>query len=125
MTAPALITRGMIADAARTLYERLHHLDLQQAEEAIEDARKIVWVSQFSGSPASAAAALYARTPLAAVLAADLESRSLLEAEGILQELRIALYVNAYGLLEHTRFGALMRASVEAWEDEKAGRLRQ
>lgn len=84
-----------------------------------------MWVAHFSGSPRSAVAELYARSAVAAALAADLDGQSLLVAEDILQELRLALYVNAYGLLEHTRFGALMQAAVEAGEEERSGRPRQ
>lgn len=115
-------TGASTTEIARLLYARLLALDIKQAEEAIEDARKIMWVSTFSGASRSAASELYARTPIAAVLAADLEGRSLLEVEAILQELRFALYVNAYGAMPETRFGSLMSAAVDRADHEANGR---
>ncbi len=110
---------------AHALYQHLVHLDLQKAEEAVEDARKIAWVQSFSGMDGSAAAALYARSPVADRIAAGLDGRSLQDVEAILHDLRFALYVNAYGVLEHTRFGALMKAMLERTAEEEAGRSPQ
>lgn len=118
MMAPHNPAAERVTATARVLYQQLIALDMKAAEDAIEDARKILWVSHFSGSPRSAVVELYARAPIAGTLASDLEGRSLLEIEAILQELRFALYVNAYGCLENTRFGAALKAHLE---DERDG----
>lgn len=109
------------AAAALQLYPLLIGLGLKAAEEAIEDARKIVWVTQFSGERRDAVAVLYARSAVADAVAGALEGRSLLEVEDILQELRFGLYVNAYGALEGSRFGAMMQAAIEADEHAAGG----
>lgn len=99
-------------ETARQLYAHLVGLGLKEAEEAIEDARKIVWVAAFSGHPREAVSVLYARSRPADALSVDLHSRSLLEVEDILQELRFALYINSYGHQGETQFGAMMAAAM-------------
>lgn len=125
MSAPADPMADKAAAVARKLYDHLLSLDLKRAEEAVEDARKITWACHFGGAPLAAVEDCYAPSPQATALAAGLAGHTLLEVEAILQELRFALYVNAYGALENTRFGALMRAALKADEEKRAGRPQQ
>lgn len=99
---------------ARRLYRHLTGVDLKTAEEAIEDARKVAWVADFSGAPTSACCELYARSTLARRLTAELSGLALMAIEAILQELRLNLYMNAFGADPRSRFGMLMREAVPA-----------
>ncbi len=77
-----------VADKAATVARTLFGLDLKQAEEAVEDARKIAWICHFSGNSWETAEACYARSPQASAVATGLIGHRLLDAEAILQELR-------------------------------------
>lgn len=92
---------------ARALHARLVGLDLQAAEAAIEGARRVAWTAAFSGGePAAVARALEIGEPGASI-GVELASLSLQNTEEILHELRLMLYVNAFGQDPRSRFGAL------------------
>lgn len=116
------MTTASATTVARALHERLVSLDMKQAEEAIEDARKVIWVSAFSGASTSAAAQIYARSPVATAMAADLAGRTLLQIEEVLQELRFGLYMNAFGAIPGTRFGALVTEAIERGDVDVRGK---
>ncbi|MFG1402339.1 hypothetical protein [Xanthobacter sediminis] len=88
MVAPVDPVADKAATVARTLFGLLLGLDLKQAEEAVEDARKIAWICHFSGNSWETLEACYARSPQASAVATGLIGHRLLDAEAILQELR-------------------------------------
>lgn len=101
---------------ARALYGHLLGVDLAEAEAIVEDARKIVWVTHFSGAPIQEVAELYSRSERALRLALPLVAYSLLEAEAVIGEMRFALYVNAFGRDPSSRFGSQFAAAAERAE---------
>ena len=94
----------------RKIAEALIGHDIVAADAAVELARRILWMREFTGASSDDVGDALNASATARWIAGEVaaDTGKLLAAEELLLELRLCLYQSAYALAPGTRFGDLM-----------------
>ncbi len=96
--------------------EKLAGKPIGEGEAIVEMARRLLWVQIFSGDSLETVARAFNASSAAASMAenlATLSEGSVFAVEEMLLEVRLCLYMAAYGSVPGTRFGDQMKSHIE------------
>lgn len=98
------------------LADKVRALGLIEADRTLDEARRIVWMLSFSGGGDSAVREFVDPPALALEIAAQLGQVTTLEADRIMLEVRLCLWMGAFAARPYTTFGKQLAAHLERQE---------
>ena len=109
----AQLTEDECTELARIIFPTFQGTRLADAEDVIENIRRLLWMHAFSGAPFDELYQHYGRFPLAKEIGERLSGFSLLTVEAVLQELRFGLYVPSFATVKGSRWNRLLASRAE------------
>jgi len=97
------------ADVKRAAMRHLVGMNHVEADRALDDARRLLWQSVFSGEPPEAVNAVVSPSPAAAAIATILSGAPLVVGDRLIYDLRLAVWSTRFAADPFTLFGRLFK----------------